>query len=89
MKKETIFFSQLEKKRYLCTRFFKIGTLAEWLGTGLQNRRLRFDSGRYLFNETPTLFDSVGVLSFMSYFCAILHKKPYLCTNEHTACHRR
>ena len=30
---------------YFCRRF---GLLAEWLGTGLQNRLLRFESGRDL-----------------------------------------
>lgn len=28
----------------------KNGSLAEWLGAGLQNRRLRFESGRNLKN---------------------------------------
>ena len=32
---------------YLCSRKFK-GTLAEWLGNGLQNRVRRFESARYL-----------------------------------------
>ncbi len=32
---------------YLCTRKTK-GTLAEWLGNGLQNRVRRFESARYL-----------------------------------------
>ena len=32
---------------YLCTRKIK-GTLAEWLGNGLQNRVRRFESARYL-----------------------------------------
>ena len=35
---------------YLCTRKIK-GTLAEWLGNGLQNRVRRFESARYLIKE--------------------------------------
>lgn len=33
---------------YLCTRKTNIGTLAERLGNGLQNRVEQFDSARYL-----------------------------------------
>ena len=29
------------------------GTLAEWLGAGLQNRLRRFESARYLIERTP------------------------------------
>ncbi len=35
---------------YLCT--VKFGSLAEWLGTGLQNRLRQFDSARNLTNVT-------------------------------------
>lgn len=38
---------QLQKK-VLSLRTETNGTLAEWLGTGLQNRRRRFESAKYL-----------------------------------------
>ncbi len=38
----------LRKMYYLCTRKTKQGLLAEWLGTGLQNRLRRFESARDL-----------------------------------------
>lgn len=44
--------AKVRKKSYLCTRKNK-GTLAEWLGTGLQNRLQQFDSARYLKKTTP------------------------------------
>ena len=37
---------------YLCTRKTDIGTLAERLGNGLQNRVEQFDSARYLHNKS-------------------------------------
>ena len=39
---------------YLCTRKTK-GTLAEWLGNGLQNRVRRFESARYLKESLESL----------------------------------
>gem|GEM_PF-3299279 len=36
----------VKKKSYLCPP--KQGTLAEWLGSGLQNRVQQFESARYL-----------------------------------------
>ena len=40
--------------QYLCTRKTK-GTLAEWLGNGLQNRVRRFESARYLKESLESL----------------------------------
>ena len=40
---------------YLCTRKTDIGTLAERLGNGLQNRVEQFDSARYLKKGCPSL----------------------------------
>ncbi len=39
---------QFQKKLYLCTRKRKQGTMAEWLGTGLQNLLQQFESAWYL-----------------------------------------
>ena len=42
---------------YLCIRKRK-GTLAEWLGNGLQNRVRRFESARYLSRNESLNRDS-------------------------------
>ena len=41
---------------YLCTRKTNIGTLAERLGNGLQNRVEQFDSARYLNKKDVLLW---------------------------------
>ena len=46
-KKTCNIFVYSKNTPYLCTRKIK-GTLAEWLGNGLQNRVRRFESARYL-----------------------------------------
>ena len=43
---------------YLCTRKTDIGTLAERLGNGLQNRVEQFDSARYLNKKDVHLWAS-------------------------------
>ena len=45
---------------YLCTAKPQNGTLAEWLGNGLQNRVQQFDSARYL-RRKPAIS---GLISF-------------------------
>lgn len=47
-------FAGTEKRSYLCTRKPTNGTMAEWLGNGLQNRAQQFDSAWYLFNPAST-----------------------------------
>ena len=49
VKHQTVDFSicHIKKLHYLCKPKTK-GTLAEWLGTGLQNRLRRFESAKYL-----------------------------------------
>lgn len=42
-----VFYCNIKKIHYLCTPKTQ-GTLAEWLGTGLQNRLRRFESAKYL-----------------------------------------
>lgn len=49
-------FAQLKNMSYLCGHKTQ-GSLAEWLGTGLQNRLQQFDSARNL-KTTP---DKTGV----------------------------
>ena len=44
----------------------KQGLLTEWLGTGLQNRRLRFESGRDLKNEKVSYIETVSKKSVIS-----------------------
>ena len=39
------------------------GTLAEWLGNGLQNRLRRFESARYLTREA---YHTIRLFSFLS-----------------------
>lgn len=51
---------------YLCKRKPINGTLAEWLGIGLQNRAQQFDSARYLQKKSPSslrkaLFIYIGI----------------------------
>lgn len=46
---------------YLCTRKTDIGTLAERLGNGLQNRVEQFDSARYLNKKDVHLWASFFV----------------------------
>lgn len=46
--------AQLKRFYYLCTRKPAHGTLAEWLGNGLQNRVQQFKSARYLLKPTET-----------------------------------
>ena len=46
---------------YLCTRKTDIGTLAERLGNGLQNRVEQFDSARYLDKKDVHLWASFFV----------------------------
>ena len=41
-------FAELEKRLYLCTAKPRYGSLAEWLGAGLQNRLQQFESARNL-----------------------------------------
>ena len=41
-------FAELEKRLYLCTAKPRYGSLAEWLGGGLQNRLQQFESARNL-----------------------------------------
>ena len=41
----------IEKYAIFATVLSEIGTLAEWLGAGLQNRLRRFESARYLYSE--------------------------------------
>ncbi len=40
---------------YFCTQLTEFGLVAEWLGSGLQNRVQRFESARDLEIETKTL----------------------------------
>lgn len=49
VKGQTAYFPicHIKKIHYLCKPKTK-GTLAEWLGTGLQNRLRRFESAKYL-----------------------------------------
>ncbi len=56
-----------------------IGTLAEWLGAGLQNRRRRFESARYLKIKNPTLLVQCWIfllLTFSVCLCFFFVRRP-------------
>ena len=55
LKQQSVLFGKLKKNHLLCSRKIK-GSLAEWLGTGLQNRLQQFESARNL--EKSGLFRS-------------------------------
>ncbi len=67
---------------YLCKRKTNNGTLAEWLGNGLQNRVQRFESARYL--QTNAGLKS-GVFVWR-YFYLNYAAKPLLATQHAEAC---
>ena len=54
---------------YLCTRKTDIGTLAERLGNGLQNRVEQFDSARYLNKKDVHLWASFFVAQRQATTC--------------------
>ena len=57
-----------EKQHYLRSR--KKGSLAEWLGTGLQNRLQQFESARNLSKPKPSVLKQGALL-----YCS---NKPYI-----------
>ena len=64
---------QFKKKLYFCSP--KKGLLAEWLGAGLQNHLLQFESGRDLFgkavNRQPFFVQIRALLGKNMYFSSI------------------
>lgn len=60
-------FAELEKRLYLCTAKPRYGSLAEWLGAGLQNRLQQFESARNLKKQLRNLLSirSFGVVSLL------------------------
>jgi hypothetical protein len=52
-------------KKILSLQTEKQGTLAEWLGTGLQNRTRRFESAKYLIK---TLLKSLSLAFLRGFF---------------------
>ena len=52
-------FYLVRTKKILSLQTEKQGTLAEWLGTGLQNRTRRFESAKYLIKHLLNSWKSV------------------------------
>ena len=69
---------------YLCTRKTDIGTLAERLGNGLQNRVEQFDSARYLDKKDVHLWASFFVAQRQATTCG--HGKAH---SRRQASHRQ
>ena len=75
---------QYQKKLYLCTRKRKQGTMAEWLGTGLQNLLQQFESAWYLNpRSTSQRVAPFSLIVFTAFYCPLLH---FFCERVHFCC---